>query len=92
MPVPLTSGKCLPPWRVFATAITLNVNTAVHMGSTTTVQVVDAVGEHALVQLPSSTLSDILGELNRINGIDELIHCLCTSSTHSRALECFDGF
>jgi len=60
------------------------------MGSTTTVQVVDAVVEHALVRLPSSTLSNVLDELNRINGKDVLFHSLCTPSTRSRAFEFFD--
>jgi len=91
MSVPLAWGKCLPPWCVFATVLTINVNTVVQMGSKTTVQVVDAVGEHALVQLPSSTLSNILGELNRINGKDVPLHSLCTPSTRSRAFEFLDG-
>jgi len=85
MPVPFALGKCLPPWCVFATVLTVNINTVVHMGSTTTVQVVDAAGDHALLQLPSSTLSIILGELNRINGKEVLFHSLCTQSTRSRA-------
>jgi len=91
MSVPLAWGKCLPPWCVFATVLTINVNTVVQKGSKTTVQVVDAVGEHALVQLPSSTLSNILGELNRINGKDVPLHSLCTPSTRSRAFEFLDG-
>jgi len=56
------------------------------------VQVVDAVSEHALVTLPSSTLSNVLGELKRIDGRDELFQSLCTPSTRSRAFEIFDGF
>jgi len=80
-----------PQWCVFAPVLTINVNTVVHMGSTTMVQVINAVGEHALVQLPSSTLSNILGELNRINGKDVLFHSLCTPSTRSRAFEFFYG-
>jgi len=91
MPVPLAWGRFLPPWCVFATVLTITFNTVVQMGSTKTVQVVDAVGEHALVQLPSSTLSNILGKLNRINGKDVLFHALCTPSTRSRAFEFFDG-
>jgi len=91
MPVPLAWRKCLPPWCVFATVLTINVNTVVHLGSKIMVQVVDAVGDRALLQLPSSKLSNILGELNRINGKDVLFHSLCTPSTRSRAFEFFDG-
>ena len=83
-PAPHAWGKCLPPWCVFATVLTMTVNTIVHIESTTTVQVVDAVDEHALLQLPSSTL-------NRTNGKNVLFHSLCPPSTRSCSFDFFDG-
>jgi len=71
--------------------VTIYVNKVMHIGSTTTLQVVGAVGEHALVQLPSLTLSNSLGELNRINGKHVLNFSLCTPSRRSRAFQVFDG-
>lgn len=84
MPLPLAYAKCLPPFSVFSSVLTVNVNTLNTAGTNTTVQVVDCVGEHALLTLPSRSLSNLLGELNRVSMDAALFHALATPSTASR--------
>lgn len=66
LPIPLAWAKSLPPWCVFSSLLTVHVHTIKTMGAKSAVQVVDRVGEHALVTIPTCNLSNLLGELNRI--------------------------
>lgn len=83
-PLPLGYAKCLPPFSFFSSVLTVNVHTLKTAGINNTVQVVDCVGEHALLTLPSRFLYNLLGVLNRVSMDAALFHTLATPSTASR--------
>ncbi|KAK1860112.1 hypothetical protein I4F81_002702 [Pyropia yezoensis] len=91
LPIPLAWAKSLPPWCVFSSVLTLNMQTIRSMGATSSVQVVDRVGEHAMLTMPSRNLSNLLGELNRVTLTDVLFPSLCSPSNASRAFHFGDG-
>ncbi|KAK1862175.1 hypothetical protein I4F81_004750 [Pyropia yezoensis] len=91
LPIPLAWAKSLPPWCVFSSVLTLNMQTIRSMGATSSVQVVDRVGEHAMLTMPSRNLSNLLGELNRVTLTDVLFTSLCSPSNASRAFHFGDG-
>lgn len=91
LPIPLAWAKSLPPRCVFSSVLTLNMQTIRSMGATSSVQVVDRVGEHAMLTMPSRNLSNLLGELNRVTLTDVLFPSLCSPSNASRAFHFGDG-
>lgn len=87
VPIPLAWAKSMPPWCVFSSVLTINTHTIKTTGATSAVQVVDRVGEHALVTLPTRNLSNLLGELNRVSLAEVLFHTLCTPPDASRSFQ-----
>lgn len=90
MPLPLAYATCLPPFSVLSSILTVNVDTWNNVGTNTIHQVVEIVGEHALVVLPSRSLTNLLGELNLVSMSASLFRALATPSTASRNFSWMD--